>query len=210
MKTIFFLISLYFFNFGCSNSTKVKNLETKYLKQQDSAKLNCYSKFDTILPNKDYIKYKSIDSTIKVEIQINGIAKLLDYSFICEMPKGLVPKYYSNTSNCLLLYRGYGFSFREIIVCDAINDSIKVNSYETELTQNSKDVFILKKSRDKRNVYILNRLSTENNIDCKIPLPKEYQDFIIEKSTVYDNHIILFFTNKRDLSLLLPKIQIDD
>jgi len=175
--------------------------------------LNCWSSFDTILKNGDYIKYIKIDTTVDIQVKINDKVTYLGWNLECSMPDGLVPTIYSHKDNLILLIRGFSNTYREVIVCEYISDSIYINRFETELSfegdSDKSDKVVYKLMADNSKLYISDRLPDNNN-DYKtkiITLPKRFVTQTIDKAEVSNNNITLNFTDKTNLSLQINKIE---
>lgn len=168
------------------------------------------SRLDTNLNESDYIKYEIENSNIIIRISMNNITKLIRMKYDCNMPDVLIPKIYSyNNSNnnyYILLKRGYSNSYREIMVCELVSDSIEINSFEIEHTENAfLDIFVYQFVNFENRVFYSNIAKSNCINDClfSIKLPFKYKNLKIIKSIVKENSIVLIFNDNSKYEWIL-------
>lgn len=115
-----------------SNQNEQSHLQRNVPSATIKPKLDCLDGRDTTFPNKDYMKLVTIsDSAFDVKIGIEGREAFAGFRFTCKMPKGLIPKVLKHTSGQIILMRGFGFHFREVLICSSKAGTIHIQRFET-------------------------------------------------------------------------------
>lgn len=171
---------------------------------------NCL-KSDTTLQNGDYVKYSIVDSQCIIAIRLHGEQAFLPNTYKCPLSELDIPTFYDTDSNSIYFIKGSGFSFREIIVCEYIHDSIVINSYVTNKSEDTNlDVFIFKKQIDKSQVFIKGIFDLQQNEGyfvengrriINFTLPAEFHDEVIKFTDVEPTFININFKSGKSYKI---------
>jgi len=105
----------------------------------------------------------------------------------------LIPSYFLHDENKLILKRGYGQHYRELIVCELDARKINVERYETERSLYAeRDVFIFGNKKESL-ISAYDRLTEE--LVSTWNIPAKFKNENIERSEVFKDEIIVEFEN---------------
>ncbi len=210
------LISLVFIlTTGCYNSKNQIISTDKAIEIEEVLKVNCDKKFefdslgifntisrrDTLYSPATFIKYGIVDSVYAVMISINNIDSILDFRFDKNSFSGLVPKLYKFFSNKILLIRGTGFTYREILCVELLEDKLFIERFETSISEIScKDLIVYKESVNS-SILIIEEIGGGYN--AKIKLEPKFIDKKINEINVYDDEISVHFINQEYINIKL-------
>lgn len=181
---------------SCNSGQPVeKKLPTAVVTKTVKAKLDpgCLGRNDTTFHNNDYIKYVALgDSAYDLKVRIGNTEAMLGFSFTCNMPRGLVPVILEHRNGQVVLIRGTGQHYREVLVCSQIAGAIRMKGYETTVVEPSKYDAAYCNSNDSANIVavdLLNEKSTKMRMPSRnvksIKLFEIYKDSIVVVD--YDN-----------------------
>jgi hypothetical protein len=147
-------------------------LETRKIERIKKADLNCINGHDTEFLNHDYLRFVAIgDTAFDAKVNVGGGAVgLLGFGFTCDMPTGLIPSVLDHSSGKLILIRGYGFHYREIIICSSRSGLIYQRRFETELSIGAKYDCAYPDPNDSLAVIVVD-LSNKKNIVLRMGRP---------------------------------------
>lgn len=145
-----------------NNDPEQKNLKTRLPVSTSKTKLDCLDGRDTTFSNNDFLRFVTLgDTAFDLQVGIGGKEALLGYQFGCNGPKGLIPKVLKHTANEIILVRGYGFHYREVVVCSSRAGIIYVQRFESELAIGAKFDIAYPDTNDPSRIVVLNLLTNK-------------------------------------------------
>jgi len=170
---------------------------------------------DTLFRNGDYVKYLSLEKRCEIHIKLNGKNAEVPLIFNCPVGNLDLPSFFYKDKSSLYLIKGSGFNSREILVCEVINDSVKVKSFLTNRSDESNmDVFIYQNLNNKTQICVRGIFNLKNNDKSyiesnknyfSIKIPKEYYNEEIEFSDIEKDHFVIIFKSGKKLILNIPE-----
>ncbi|MGC4040508.1 MAG: hypothetical protein QM710_06940 [Flavobacterium sp.] len=160
---------------------------------------DCTSARDTIFKDGDWIKYVYLkDGGYGVQIKLGKTTDTLDYVFDCREINGLIPKIFKKGNDYLILSRGSGFTYRDILVCDKKNDSIVISEFESNRAHSEAADYFVYKRNDR--LYCYDRF---NDKEFNQVIPGKYKGLKIIDSEIYEKEIIVHFENGKKLKVAI-------
>lgn len=137
-SNFFFLAAITFgssLGSACNSSrSEQKSLEERFSVETAKPPLDCLDGRDTTFANKDYLRFDTVgDTAFDLKVGIGGKETFLGFSFDCNVPSSLIPHVLKHTGDRLILVRGYGFHFREVLICSVKEGVINIQRFETEI-----------------------------------------------------------------------------
>lgn len=187
---------------SCNSAQPVEEeLQAVLAKETIKAKLDpdCLGRSDTIFPNNDYLKYVALgDSAYDLSVRIGNIEAMLGFSFTCNVPRGLVPKILEHRHSQIVLIRGAGQHFREVLVCSQTDGSIVINRFEAEVAMGAKYDAAYFDSNDSA-IIVIDLL---NKKSIKLPMP--YSNVrSVNRFEISKDSIVIVDNNEQRLAISL-------
>lgn len=200
MKSITYF--LLFLLLSCKQKKKedFKTFATKENKQTHVNDFKNCKPTDTILKNKNAVRYIVKDTSFDIEVNIKSKNSFLGFGFDCTAPPALIPFVYATNETTICLKRGYSQDFREFIICHLNNDSIITKHYEIALDFNPQTNTVAYRNYDSgKYIYVENIFTSKRKI---FVLEKDKDIRIISASLQYDK-LFLGFSNDKKTQLSL-------
>ncbi|RYE51657.1 MAG: hypothetical protein EOP48_17915 [Sphingobacteriales bacterium] len=161
------------------------------------SRLDCLDGRDTAFSNEDYLKHVLIgDTAFDLKVRIDGKETRLGYHFTCGMPKGLIPTVLKHSASQLILVRGFGFHFREVIVCRSSAGNIIVTRFETELAVGAGYDIAYPDNDDPSKIIVTNLLTKKNIVLALGQKVDSIKIFQISKE-----RLVVVMNNSRELAI---------
>lgn len=195
MKSITYF--LLFLLLSCNQKKKedFKPFVTKENKQTHVSDFKSCKPTDTILKNKNAVRYIVKNTSFDIEVNIKSKNICLGFRFDCTAPPALIPFIYAANENTICLKRGYSQDFREFIICHLNNDSIIIKYYETALDFNPQTNTVAYRNYDSsKYIYVENIFTSKRKI---FMLKKDLDIRIISASLKHDKLFLEFNNDKK-------------
>lgn len=181
-----------------SRHSEQRNLQKKFPGATAKPKFDCLEGRDTAFPNSDYLRFVSVgDTAFDLKVGIDGKEAFLGYTFGCGGPSGLIPRVLKHTASQIILVRGYGFHYRELVICDSRADSIHVQKFETELAIGAKYDAAYLTTNDPSRIVVIDLL---NKKDIELPMRQSVKS--IKLFQISENAVVV--VDDKGQKLVIP------
>lgn len=125
----------------------------------------------------------------------------LPFSIDSEMPNVLIPKVHFESDSCLIIRRGYGFNFRELIVLWYDSNRIQTSSFITYLLEESREnwYFVFDQK--------LYQTSFENPFPQKVNYRVEKESYEITEFWVGKSQLQIWYSNGEGKAIELKEYE---
>lgn len=193
--------SLMFLTTGCSQRIENQNkiVDSLTIDQPITDIAHCIPQIDSEFDDGIVIKAVVVGDHFDIAVGYKNNIKLIGFKFDCQTAWKYIPTVLRHKPKLLLLKCGSGANFREIFVCKVVGDSISINRFESERTNDAEFDFAYKNQSD-REIYLIDKLGKY----IKINTPSAQRNEKIVFSYIDRRILKTVFESGDTLSLKIP------